>query len=158
MKYIILVLSLMPFHISADESPFDTSISDLISKTTQTEDPHYLSRALARCSGLMSLMHNVFTRDVPGTDFSNLEDESFLLFNASFQIDSRKYKSRGGDPSKESKSIIERIGKEMNTHLKTYSKWFENNLLNQGEYFGSSPILQAEIKLCRQLAQEIKSK
>lgn len=157
MNYLTLALILVAFSSLSEESPFELNIAELLSKTEQTGDMHYLSRATARCSGLMSLMHMVFTRDAPATDFGNLEDESFILFNTSYQIDMKKLKNRGGEPSDNSDAIMTRLGKETNAHFSMYSKWFEKNLLEQGEYFGSSPLLQSEIKLCRQIASEIKS-
>lgn len=157
MKLTVFILIFIAFPLLSEESPFEISLDSLINKATQTSDPHYLSRATARCSGLISLMHAIFVRDAPGTDFSHLEDESFLLFNASYKIDMKKLKSRGGEPSDNSDSIIKRLGKETNAHFSMYSKWFEKNLFEQGEYFGSSSLLQSEIKLCRQIASEIKS-
>lgn len=156
MKYILLALILTTFSSISEESPFKIRITELLAKTEQTDDLHYLSRATARCSGLISLMHAVFTRDVPGTDFSSLEDESYSLFETSFKIDLVKLKSRGGEPSKQSKTIMENIKKETAAHYTVYSKWFEKNFFEQGEYFGSSPLLQGEIKLCRQLASNVK--
>ena len=156
MKYILLALILTTFSSLSEESPFKISITELLAKTEQTDDLHYLSRATARCSGLIGLMHAVFTRDVPGTDFSSLENESNSLFETSFKIDVIKLKSRGGEPSEQSKAIMENKMEEITAHYSVYSKWFEKNLFEQGEYFGSSPLLQGEIKLCRQLANEVK--
>ena len=127
MKYATFALLFVTFISLSEESFFELSISELISKTEQTDDSHYLSRAMARCSGLISLMHGVFTRDVPGTDFSVLEYESFALFKASYALDMKKLQSRGGKSPDQSNAIMERLGEETNAYLSKYSKWFDHS-------------------------------
>jgi|GEM_PF-2777274 len=147
---IALLMFFLSLPILAEEYPYDVRIPELIDKTIEREDMHYLIRASTRCASLYQITSELLSRDHTNQDLSSINSLKDQFIFSVHKLNNNKLQSSGLSED-ELKSGQQHLIDEIKQHIKIYSSWMQNNYVKQGEYFGSSEFLLREFDDCKDL-------
>lgn len=150
MTILFLVMTMVPAW--SDSSPYGVNITELVAKSSDSNDSTYLTIAAYRCSALLALVNGIRQRDGGIKDES---DSSGELLKLGYYMTVAKLRERGADVDME--DAAKRAKESYDRHYSKYYDWLVSNYDTYGDYWASDKDLQSEIIDCNTLYQETAS-
>ncbi|GEM_PF-6144298 len=144
--FITLFLSLSIFASEKHDHqyPFPESVSQLIEKTNETQNPNFFGKAAGRCAAMFRSMHVLLAEDDPTQPHPTLEKYYGHLIDVYREI--AALSTPGLDLS--TKELPEKLVKDAALYLNTYYYWMSWNKQISGDYIEHSPIMKRELNDC----------
>ncbi|MEM0909489.1 MAG: hypothetical protein AAGJ37_00855 [Pseudomonadota bacterium] len=125
--------------------PFTESVSQLVEKTSVTDNLTFFGRAAGRCAAMFRSMHVLLVKDDPTQPHPTLEKYYGDLIDVYRDIGTQKTSSK--DLS--AKELPGNMVKDAKTFLDAYYYWMTWNKRISGDYVEHSPAMQRELKDCQ---------
>jgi len=147
-RLLVIIASLTTLSAWSDSSPYGVNITELVAKSSDSNDSTYLTIAAYRCSALLALVNGIRERDGGIKDES---DSSGELLKLGYYMTVAKLRERGADVDIE--DAAKRAKESYDRHYSKYYDWLESNYDTYGDYWASDKNLQSEIIDCNAISQ-----